>query len=220
MHLYFFRHGQSYANLTKPGERKPADFDTGLTAIGQKQAQSLVEWVGANLPAPDVFIASTLQRTRETAEYIQKATGGEVQFEDSWREITYCYPDHRPIPAQLLPIEWDQFSWSEYAHRPLAFDAQGAPVESVAAFRMRLGTALENIIQDQNGKVVYVISHGGVLNGLLDILFNVGVYRRLNIHPGYTSISRFEYMGSQAYVPWEAKYIAMAAHLPDGGLSD
>ena len=73
-HLYLVRHGQAHVNVSQVmgGPRG----DTGLTALGIRQAQRLRDRLQNDREIhADVLLASTLPRARETAEIIAPGTG-------------------------------------------------------------------------------------------------------------------------------------------------
>jgi probable phosphoglycerate mutase len=134
--LYLIRHGESFANV------QPIiggmHGDVGLTPRGHRQAELLERRLAMRGPRADVLYSSTLPRAVQTSAYVARALGLPVQLDDAWQE--------------LRPGEAD----------PFQLFAPGG--ESWATFLVRVGGALNRVVEDHPGQTVAVVCHGGVLS--------------------------------------------------------
>ena len=106
MHLYFIRHGQSHVNLP---DWEHGNTDEGLTELGQAQAAALANYLPSEIPVIDALYASTMLRTRETAQAVADAYGAEIHFDDRMREVGNNRWDHTPWPNDALPKDYVGF---------------------------------------------------------------------------------------------------------------
>src|SRR5574340_79721 len=105
--LYLIRHGDYQIGL-EDGKY----VDQGLTPLGVAQAERLRDRLAATGEiAPDVLIASTLPRARQTAQIISPALGLPIIFDDEvqemrvgdldgqpWDDVKDYFPDFRTEP--------------------------------------------------------------------------------------------------------------------------
>ncbi len=89
----FIRHGHAFSNEPRILSCFPDD-GVGLTEKGKQQAQEVAEKVRDMKPT--VIFCSPLQRTRETAEYIARATGAEIHEDPLLTEIQIPEMHGRP----------------------------------------------------------------------------------------------------------------------------
>ena len=152
--LVLVRHGETPWNRER---RLQGHLDIGLNEAGQRQAGA----VGRRLAREriDALYTSDLQRARQTAEAITRATGLAAQADDRLRERSYgvfeghCIDDlARHFPAQHA--DWQ-------ARRVDAVIERG---ETLRAFHRRIATALDGIARRHPGQRVVLTVHGGVLD--------------------------------------------------------
>jgi len=112
--VYFVRHGQSVDNVS-PVFQSP---NSPLSEKGREQAENIAERV-SKLQF-DALIASPLQRTKETAKAIAKATGKEPEYSNLFVERTHPtsisgkpYVDEE---ANKTWREWEQNIYSSNTH--------------------------------------------------------------------------------------------------------
>lgn len=213
MHLYLVRHGESYSNLDHDKVTRPEEYDRGLTPRGEAQAQAVAAWLAKKVGKPDVLMASSMQRTVETAGFIGQALGIEAVLDHRLREMSTCYPDHSPIPPDRLPMRWREFSLGEEAFRPIGTNRFDEPTESFAHVKVRAGMWLEDMIEKNPSKTVIAVMHGGIGSAITDIIMNVGPYRRCDLMTDFTAVSYFEHRGEKESIPWYLHYLLMNAHL-------
>ena len=184
--LYLIRHGQAVINVTAVmGGPKG---DTGLTALGVRQAQALRDRIVADgEPQADVLIASTLPRAQQTAAIIAPALGLEPIPEDDLQEMRVG-PD-----ADGLSLEdfTKRYGWVDLAHEPFRRIDPGG--ESWASFMLRVATVLDRIAREQSGKRVVLVTHGGVVDGSLVHFFGMNAHSvpKARLHTANTSITHW-----------------------------
>ena len=162
--IYLVRHGETPLTPSRAfsGSR---GSDPGLSDAGRAQAEAVAAELA--LRKPDVFIASPMQRTRETAEIIQKATGGDIHFDETWREGSFGEWDGLTVPEvqKLYPAEWTEWVSSPFA-RP---SSTGESYDDVA---VRAEPALNQLALDYPGQKVLVVTHNVVIKTLASLVVN------------------------------------------------
>ena len=164
-HLYLIRHGQAISAVEKSLE------DTRLSPLGIKQAERLRDRLAATHEIhADVLISSTMKRARHTAEIIAPALGLPITFDEDieeWRDGDYDTMTQEDRQAQFknVPVtEW-----------PYIRIAPGA--ETWAEFNVRMGTALDRITQEYEGKSIVMVCHGGIIDGSFLLFFGLSTLR-------------------------------------------
>ncbi len=209
MHLYLIRHGESFVNLE---DWEHGYIDVGLTELGQKQAAALGQWLPSHLPKIDVLYTSTLKRAMETTEPLSEAYGMESVKEDRIREIGTTLLDHSPWT-------WDDDEPHEFAGfwgtaRPFTpTTVIPDPGESWMHFKIRVGAAIETIIENHHNQTVVVVCHGGVIDAAFDHIFNVGPWRRCETWTSNTGVTYFEYVEHPGREVWRLHYYNRLDHL-------
>jgi len=173
--LYLIRHGQAVCNVPPFGVVAGPSGDEGLTALGREQADRLRERLAATGEIQaDVLIASTLPRAMQTAEIIQPALGVPIVGDDTVQEISVGDLDGR---------RWEEVKDSWPDHRIHPFRRIGATGENWGEFTLRVGTALDRIVTEHDGKTIVIVCHGGVVDASLAVFFGVGT-----LSPGRTGL--------------------------------
>ena len=149
--IILLRHG-----VTESTDRKlfcgSGGADPGLTSIGEEQAQRAARWI-ANHGGADAIVASPLRRTRETAGFVSRELGLDVELEAGLAEAAFGEWDGFSFPEVMerWPGELDQWL-SSTAVAPPGGEAFDAVHERVAAARDRL-------VETYAGKTVVAVSH-------------------------------------------------------------
>jgi broad specificity phosphatase PhoE len=76
-----------------------------------------------------------------------------------------------------------------------------------------------DLIDNYQNQTVIVVTHGWVLNALLDHIFNVGQYRQAYINAENTSVTYLEYVTNPDWSQWQVHFIGQTPHMdvfPDG----
>jgi len=198
MEIVIIRHGQSYTNL---GNWEAIDtMDASLTELGQQQAAALQSWLSQQNLSVDVLYASTMRRTRETADYVSKGLGLTPVYDDRIREYCNSHHDGQPIDEKALPRKFIQKRINEAPFLPAATDVHNA--ESWMHFRVRIGQFVHDIYDKHAQETVYVVAHGGVVEAMFDLVFNVGTYKRSAVNTHNTGWTRFKYHPNESFADW------------------
>ena len=216
MRLYIARHGESIANEKWPDYDNPAEMNGPLTERGRNQANALATWMKKEEISLDAIYASSMVRTKETAGFVSEAYNLPLKLSDLIREGSTAYWDHQPIPDEKLTVYQDNdFHKTPY----LPFDRAVPDMESYAHLVIRVGKFLSELIAKHEDQTVLVVGHGWVKNAFVDIIFNVGPFRRCSVFPEFTALSSFNYQKSdEMYGPWAMKFINQSEHLAVAGL--
>ena len=82
--LYLMRHSESVANAR--GVRCGGDWDIGLSDVGRADAARIAGLMAGLEHPPQVVCVSSLRRTQETAEIVNKEIGAPVVAIEGWHE--------------------------------------------------------------------------------------------------------------------------------------
>ena len=152
------RHGVTDFNREN---RYQGQFDSSLDPVGIEQARVTAEHVSKNYRL-DAIYASDLSRTMKTAEPFAKLFGLEVHPEPALREIDVGRWTGRLLSE--VKVE-DAECFTNYVTHP---ETYGCPEgESYADVRARVTAALERIADENDGKTVLIVSHGGTIRSLI-----------------------------------------------------
>lgn len=161
MLLLLLRHGQTEADILNVHEGR-ADFQ--MTETGHLQAERMAQYISSRFN-PDVVISSTMTRTKQTTEHIVKSLDTEVVYD------------------QRL-VEWNNGVLAgltrEEALKRYPMPPNGRPLteaieegESELAFRHRVEEAIYEILEQyKDSEQILIVSHGGTISHLLNILLN------------------------------------------------
>lgn len=205
--FYLARHGQTEYN--RKGIVQGRRIDSVLNATGRRQAEALTErFAEVEL---DAIYTSTLRRARQTADALAK--------------------DHPDVPVHHLK-DLEEMSWGAYEGRPAtgavleAFEAVkarwragdfGAAVdggESVLQVRRRALRAVRQILDEQAGQAVLVVTHGRFLRVLIASLLNqeYGLEKMHEIEHTNTGVNHLVFREEGC----EAQVLNCTAHLGEG----
>jgi probable phosphoglycerate mutase len=152
--IFLIRHGET--PLT-PMKKFSGDgpLNPQLTEEGLAQAE-LVATAIAKLK-PEFIIASPLNRTKQTAEAISRATGLQIYFDEAWIECSFGIWDGLSIEEVKEKYPADYEAWVSST----AFSApQGESYDEVS---FRIDAALEAIVATYPGQRVAVVTHNGTI---------------------------------------------------------
>lgn len=142
------RHGQTpTTGATLPG-RAPG---LHLADHGVAQAQAVAARIGA-LKGIDAVYASPLERTRETAAPIAKATGHRVKIDKGLLECDFG----EWTGAKLADLR-KRKEWEAVQRYPSGFRFPGG--ESFTEMQLRMVGAVERLGAAHRGKTIVVVSH-------------------------------------------------------------
>jgi 2,3-bisphosphoglycerate-dependent phosphoglycerate mutase len=163
--LYLIRHGQAFCNVRPFGTIAGMLGDAGLTPLGRTQAERLRDRLAATGEIKaDILIASTLPRARETAEIIAPALGLPIIFDDEFQEQS---------PGDFDGKEWNEIKDEIPNQHDEPYRPFGPNGENWGQFILRVGTALNRILYQHEGKTIVVVCHGGVIDASFLVFFGM-----------------------------------------------
>ena len=180
--LYLMRHGEV-------DERYHRIFggtiDMELSATGRHQARVLAEFVDRY--RFDRLYCSPMKRARATADPIEERQGLKAEIIDDLREINFGEWTGKTWMQVAEEYQIDVFGWLDQLEAGRVKDA-----ESGADFRKRTHAATRRILEDNRGRRIAVVCHGGVVRAILSELLEIPLpyFGRLDIE--YASLSVVE----------------------------
>ncbi|QUH01151.1 bifunctional RNase H/acid phosphatase [Saccharopolyspora erythraea] len=183
------RHGQTAMSVDR---RYSGRGDVVLTDFGERQARAAgrrlagMDGVVTDQGAAPV-IASPLSRTRQTAQAVVDATGGELLFHDGLLETDFG--------------DWEGLTFAEAAeqypelHREWLGDPSVRPPngESLDAVFRRVTGTRDELIESYAGQTVVVVSHVTPIKALLRLGLDVGPSMFYRLHLDLASLSIVEF---------------------------
>jgi len=210
MRLYLIRHGQSEEN-TQPWDGK--NTNSPLTELGHEQARRLANHLEGRVNFDHLYI-SGMQRTRQTASYLEKKLGIDATVEERLREVGNALPDGNAFPDDALP-RYTLGVWGSLS--PYLPITEGG--ENWMHFRARVGGFIEWVIQQygekHTGVQIGIVCHGGVVEGVFEHVFQKGPVSPLVVHTHNTGVTLMEYLPSDEMPAWWLHYHNRTTHLED-----
>lgn len=202
--LILIRHGESVVTVNQVvGGPKTC---SGLSELGARQAQALHDrWAAGHEPAVDTLWSSEMPRAVETAEAINQSLGLELQFDVDLEE-------RRPGDADGLT--WPEFreQYPDYDHHnPHSELSPGG--ESAVDFFYRVGRPVDRIIQENQGKTVMIVCHGGVVDVVFRTLLGTNRHSGFNLWTLNTSVTELLTRDLATPVNWQLVRYNDASHL-------
>ena len=181
MELLLIRHALPVRRELTEGRADPE-----LSTDGRSQAEHLAHYLAGE--TVDAVYSSPLRRAQETAEPIARHTGVDVITEPGVAEWDQNSSEY--VPVEELRAA-DDPRWRDL------LDGTWTSDEPEADFRRRILDSIEGVIADRPGQRVVVVCHGGVINGYLSHVLQLGAgFDRGFFYPNYTSINRVAAAGS------------------------
>ena len=155
--LMIVRHAEAEGNIIR---RFHGQTDSHLTKNGHKQAQRVAERLSNE--HIDRLYSSDLSRAFQTAKYIGKVKNLDVHIIKGLREIDGG--------------DWEDMSWEELPQKwPVAYDhwenkphlLQMPNGESMTGLQQRVLKEIMEIVEENHGKNICVVTHGVVKKALL-----------------------------------------------------
>lgn len=180
--LVLVRHGESVVTVNRVigGPRTCS----GLSDLGRRQGERLrsrLERTG-EIEAT-TLVSSAYPRARETADLIAPALDLDVEVVDGFGE-------HDPGP------DCDGLTFQEFIDRHGMPDWEADPYtvtfpggETVASFHHRVGVALTDVIERNEGGTVVVVCHGGVIDAILRRALRSPMTGGFDVHTLNTSLT-------------------------------
>ena len=163
--LYFIRHGEAL------GAVHNIIGDTALSPLGILQAERLRDRLAATGEiAADVLISSTFKRARQTAEIIAPALELPIVFNDEVQEL-------RDGVGEGMHIQEYRAKYGEVNFRETPFRQVAPAGENWGQFVLRVSTALDRIVRENEGKTSVIVCHGGVIGVSFLYFFGTGSFQ-------------------------------------------
>jgi probable phosphoglycerate mutase len=154
--VYFVRHGQSLDNAAPVFQ----GLDSPLSARGQLQATQIAQRV-ADIPF-EAIISSPLERTKQTAQVIAKATGKDIEFSELFVERRKPSSiNGKPYTDAAASHLWHDWEKSMTTPGPGVEDGEG--YDDILS---RAKAALHSLLQRPERHLL-VVTHGYFLRALV-----------------------------------------------------
>ena len=180
--LFFIRHGENKANITKEFSYRTVDYP--LTAKGILQAQQTAEYF-ADAELDEIY-SSPLLRARQTAEIFAQPHSLLVTLVEEFRDLNVGDLEGQPPTAQ----SWDIFkqvldSW--LTGNPAAAFPGG---ENYFQLIARLQAGLVRVVAGKEGKSIAIVAHGSTpIFTLAALVPSIGLDILLRVETPNCSIS-------------------------------
>lgn len=173
--LYWVRHGENRANLTKEFSHRRVDYP--LTPKGVLQAQQTAAHLrGANVHE---IYSSPLRRAVQTAEIIAAELGLQAVVKENFREVNVGDLEGQPVTAELW-ARHERVVGAWLAGRPAVRFPGG---EDYATLWGRMRAGLAEIVARRARRNVIVVGHGGMLAVTLRDLCGEATAERVGATP-------------------------------------
>jgi broad specificity phosphatase PhoE len=201
--LYLVRHGETLANVE---QRWYGSLDAPLSPRGEVQVAATGVRFGANAAqaAVDAIFASPLGRAQKTAAAIGQALNLPVIVEPSLREFHIGDWEGRTY-RELME---EERLWERWKVDPAFAPPNG---ESPASFARRTLVEVGALLDQQAGRRLVLVSHGGVIGCLLDAWIGSATGDWARWEPHNCSVSVLHWEDGR----WQPGAINDVSHLPD-----
>ncbi len=194
LRIWLVRHGQTAWN--EQG-RFCGHTDISLSTLGRRQARKLASQLQYR-PITAIY-SSDLSRARETAKIIAKR----LTPRESRETLAVSLPPNIILSPAWREIDfgiWDNLTYDEIAtsfHGQLGFftdPEHSAPPqgETLTEVLQRVIPALREIVQREHSGEIVLVSHGGVLRGLLCSLLGMPLRNQWQLHINTGSLSAID----------------------------
>lgn len=178
-HVHLLRHG----DVAQMGARVVrGQLDVPLSERGVQQGARLVEWMRRHLPRPDAIATSDLSRCVQLATLLGRECGLQPSLDARWREQSMgrwegrTWDDVSSEEPQAVSAYWNDY-WT----------ARPSGGESLKDVQQRaLGAWHELLARHAGGRIV-LVTHIGVIRGLLCALLGVDGTQALRFAPATAS---------------------------------
>lgn len=201
--VYLIRHAEAEGNIYR---RCHGQYNSLLTSRGEEQAEHLAQrFRDIHI---DAVYASDLYRAEHTALAIAESKGLTVEkrealreinmgeWEDrTWAELPMFYPEHAHL--------WSAEPWK--CHVPKG--------ESIMEAGQRVYDELVNIVKENRGKTIAVVSHGTAIRGVLCITMGLPPEQMMEVGWGdNTCVAKFDFEDDGTA---QVEYKNDVTHLPE-----
>jgi len=192
--IYLLRHG--HTEETEKGKLYN-DPKVELTERGREQARALGVWLSTC--KPDVLVCSTAQRVRSTAEIIETEVGLKavpVEGLNEWSVGDWEGRTYVDVKAN------DPEIYKAWSMNPIENAPPGG--ESITDLCTRIREHVKQLIKDNEGKTIALVSHAGVIRSILVDALGMPIinFWRLSIPTG--TVSKIDFSENFATVHFTA----------------
>lgn len=180
--IFLIRHGQSEWNSLN---KVQGQQNTILTDLGKKQALCLGDrLIDANI---DIIYTSDLIRAYNTAEIISKRINKPLVANESIREINFGLWEGLTIQELQTKYKNEYFTWLK---EPDKLNIEG--LENLMTLQKRAMKYVNEILLENNGKNIAIVSHGAILKTIILGLLGIDISHYKNITLSNVSLSIIE----------------------------
>jgi broad specificity phosphatase PhoE len=182
-------------------------IDMELSALGHLQAAALARYLQHF--KFDACYASPMKRVRQTLAPITLAGVPQPHFLDGLREVDF---------GDWTGLAWhevkEKYGISAFAWLDQLECAGIQNAECSVTFRARVEPCLKQILEEQAGKQVALVCHGGVIRMVMAILLGVSLRQMVPFHIEYASLTQIFWLPGNPelrlvnFTPWRD----LAAH--------
>ncbi len=202
--LILVRHGESNTTVARVigGYRTCS----GLSPVGRKQAEALAARLARTGEiAAELLVASNFARAIETAEILAPALGDLPVIVDA--EMG----EHDPGPdfdGMAFEAYLEQHGFPDWENDPFGVSFAGG--ETLAEFHHRIGRGLHRLVEDNEGRTVVVVCHGGVVDATFRTLLRLPMTGAFELRTTNTSLTELTRVRAGR---WQLARYNDAAHL-------
>lgn len=170
--LIFVRHAEAEGNVNRLFH---GWYDSKITEKGHKQAKKVAERL-KNIPV-DIMYSSSLTRTLQTAQYIADLKQLPIIRTDKMKEINGG--DWENKEWDVLPTQYpkENYTWEHEPHLH-----QMPKGENMTEFYERLMGEVKNIIGQNLGKNICIVTHGTAIRTMLCRFYGATLEHMKNIY--------------------------------------
>lgn len=179
--IYFVRHGRTEWNAIR---RMQGQWNSDLDDLGREQAEINGRWLaGAGIEA---LFASPLDRTRQTAEIINRHLELPIAFDDRLKEWD-CGDWSGWLYAEIEE-KWPEH-WQAWRADPFAYRAPNA--ENYPDMIARSAPFLDEL-RDHDAATIAVVSHGMIGKAMIATLLDLDAQQTLAFHQPNDRVFRID----------------------------
>lgn len=180
--LYLIRHGETEENIK-------GSFcgwlDVSLSPTGVLQAKMLGE--ALKRTEIDAIYTSGLKRTKETAEYIRGNNSYPVYHMENFRELNFGLAEGLTI-EEIKKCHPELYEGLEKDYVKTKFPKG----ENLEEMHLRVTTAIDEILRDQENKNILLVAHSGVIRSIVAHLITGDIKYHWNFKIDHCSITVVE----------------------------
>lgn len=205
--LYFVRHGETDPNRQRimQGRRVNAP----LNRNGRMQADALAQRF-SDIPLNAIY-SSSLLRAIETADAVARRHPHVPRYRlDGLDEMCWGVFEGEPWSDRLQAMLTEMYARWDAGD----YDYRVEEGESIYDVQRRCSSAVEQILEQNTGGNILVVSHGRLLRVLLATILDVGLDRMDEFHHANTCVNVITHYGSN----FEASLLNCTIHLREANL--